>query len=145
MFGPRDINCPKSQRERCAERSSEEFGRALEKETALLKEHLQIDLVKTGKGRTNWGTIEARHARLEGCVRVGLKTHLRQGDPWSERGAGRGWGAVRQRLGDGDGGRKAVLLGKTNKRVPAGGWATGTGVPKPTSSSGKPRGGRRAG
>ena len=28
---------------------------ALEKETALLKEHLQIHLVKTGKGRTNWG------------------------------------------------------------------------------------------
>ena len=25
------------------------------KKTALLKEHLQIHLVKTGKGRTNWG------------------------------------------------------------------------------------------
>ena len=57
ILGPRDINCPKSQRERCTERSSEEFGRALEKETALLKEHLQIHLVKTGKGRTNWGAV----------------------------------------------------------------------------------------
>ena len=41
----------------CAERSSEEFWRALEKETALLKEHLQIHLVKTGKGRTNSGAV----------------------------------------------------------------------------------------
>ena len=53
---------------------------------------------------------------LEGlCPSRPRNVHLHQGDPWSERGSWRGWGA--ERLVAGDGGREAnVLLGKTKKR-----------------------------
>ena len=59
--GPRDINCPKSQRERCTERSSEEFGRALEKETALLKDC-----------KSTWSK-RARAERIGGLSKSGMR------------------------------------------------------------------------
>ena len=79
---------------------------------------------------------------LEGLPR---NAHLHQGDPRSERGS---WARAGRRppAGDGDGGREAnVLLRKTKRRRASRKLGDGDGVPKPTSSSGKPRGGRRAG
>ena len=65
---------------------------------------------------------------LGGCVRVGLETRTSIGV--SGR-AGRGRGAVRQRLGDGDGGREAnILLRKTKRRRACRRLGDGVGSPE---------------